>query len=51
MHIVICGEDEVAFRLAEGLMDQHQVGLICPESAAGAASIDWTWRRCTVRFT
>jgi trk system potassium uptake protein TrkA len=35
MHIVIGGEDEVAFRLAEELMEEHAVVLICPEGKTG----------------
>jgi trk system potassium uptake protein TrkA len=35
MRILIGGQDEVAFRLAEALMVEHAVFLICPESAAG----------------
>ena len=35
MRIVIGGEDEVAFALAEALMTEHAVFLVCPESAAG----------------
>lgn len=31
MRIVICGEDEVAFRLVEALMADHEVTLVCPE--------------------
>jgi trk system potassium uptake protein TrkA len=34
MRIVIGGEDEVAFGLAEALMGEHSVVLVCPESAA-----------------
>ncbi len=33
MRIVIGGAEELAFRLAEKLMDEHQVALICPESS------------------
>jgi len=36
MRIVIGGEDEVAFRLAEQLMSAHEVVLICPETVASA---------------
>lgn len=32
MRILIGGEDEVAFRLAEALMADHQLTLVCPES-------------------
>ena len=32
MRIVIGGAEELAFRLAETLMHDHQVALICPES-------------------
>ena len=31
MRIVIGGEDEVAFRLAERLMTDHEIHFICPE--------------------
>ena len=34
MRILIGGEDEVAFRLVEALMLDHEVILVCPESAA-----------------
>jgi len=34
MRILIGGEDEVAFRLVEALMEDHEVILVCPESAA-----------------
>ena len=33
MHIVIGGRDETAFRLAEALMVDHEVTLICPSTA------------------
>ena len=33
MRIVIGGAEELAFRLAETLMQDHHVGLICPESS------------------
>ena len=32
MRILIGGEDEVAFRLVEALMEDHAVTLVCPES-------------------
>ena len=32
MRILIGGEDEVAFRLVEALMEDHDVTLVCPES-------------------
>ena len=35
MRIVIGGNDELAFRLAESLMGDHEVSLVCPESARG----------------
>ena len=35
MHIIIGGEDEVAFGLAEALMDEHEVVLILPEAVTG----------------
>ncbi len=35
MHILIGGEDEVAFRLAEALMEEHEVTLILPETDEG----------------
>ena len=31
MRILIAGADEVAFRLAEALMGDHRVGVLCPE--------------------
>ena len=34
MRIVIGGDDEVAFRLVEALMEDHAVTLVCPESTA-----------------
>ncbi len=34
MRILIGGEDEVAFRLVEALMEDHEVTLVCPESLA-----------------
>lgn len=34
MRILIGGEDEVAFRLVEALMEDHEVILVCPETAA-----------------
>ena len=37
MHIVIGGRDETPFRLAEALMVDHEVTLICPEHGAGDA--------------
>ncbi|MHC5010620.1 MAG: Trk system potassium transporter TrkA [Planctomycetota bacterium] len=36
MRILIGGEDEIAFRLAEALMADHEVALLCPESARSA---------------
>ncbi|MDJ0520989.1 MAG: Trk system potassium transporter TrkA [Planctomycetota bacterium] len=33
MRILIGGDDEVAFRLVEALMEDHEVILVCPESA------------------
>jgi trk system potassium uptake protein TrkA len=35
MRIVIGGNDELAFRLAESLMTDHELSLVCPESARG----------------
>lgn len=35
MHIVIAGEDEVAFRLVDALTRDHAVYLVAPETAAG----------------
>lgn len=32
MRIVIGGDDEVAFRLVEALMNEHAVALVCPEA-------------------
>ena len=44
MRILIAGADEVAFRLAEGLMDEHHVDALCPdresfESRLGALEV------------
>ncbi|MBC8328058.1 MAG: Trk system potassium transporter TrkA [Planctomycetes bacterium] len=33
MKILIGGEDDIAFRLAEALMADHEVSLVCPEEA------------------
>lgn len=37
MRILIGGEDEIAFRLAEALMVEHEVTLVCPEQARNAS--------------
>jgi trk system potassium uptake protein TrkA len=39
MRILIGGDDEVAFRLAEALMGEHQVTLVCPETPAAEGRI------------
>jgi trk/ktr system potassium uptake protein len=39
MHIVIGGEDEVAYRLAEELMEDHEVVLITPDDARRPVSV------------